>query len=167
MQTAVLEIDRSVLRPLLGEPLITALILDDCKFDRRRIRRMTDHMGLPILLDEVTSIAALRQILDEERFDVILLDYRLGEGDGLQALTLVQAHPAHRHCPVIMLAGGDDPDVARQALHLGCFGYLSKTQLTTQGLRHAVIAALDGAKRAAQMPPPHDDTSSRQGHGVV
>ena len=150
MHTAVLDIDQNFQRPLLGEPLISALILDDSKFDRRRIRRMSRDMGLPMLLDEVASITALRRILDEESFDLIFLDYLLGEGDGLQALTLVQTHPAHRHCPVIMLAGGDDPDVAVQALRRGCSGYLSKAQLTAQGLRHAVVAAIDAAERAAQ-----------------
>lgn len=151
MQTAVLEIDRTFLHPILGEPLINALILDDSKFDRRRIQRIIRDMGLPILLDEVASITALRAILDEDSFDLIFLDYRLAEGDGLQALALVQTHPAHALCATIMLAGGDDPDVARQALQCGCSGYLSKSQLTAQGLRRAVMEALDRAERAAQL----------------
>lgn len=151
MQTAVLEIDRSFPHPLLGEPLINALILDDSKFDRRRIQRISRDMGLPILLDEVASITALRAILDEDSFDLIILDYRLTEGDGLQALALVRTHPAQALCATIMLAGGDDPDVARQALLNGCSDYLSKSQLTAQGLRRAVMEALDRAERAAHL----------------
>jgi PleD family two-component response regulator len=150
MQTATLDITPTFQRTRLSDPVITALILDDNKFDRRRIGRISRDMGLPILLDEVASITALCQVLDEERFDLIFLDYLLGEGDGLQALKLVQAHPAHRHCPVIMLAGGDDPGLAVRALQRGCADYLSKSQLTAQGLRRAVVAAIDGAERAAK-----------------
>jgi CheY-like chemotaxis protein len=150
MHTAVLEVDQNFQRPLLGDPTINALILDDSKFDRRRIRRISRDMGLPMLLDEVASITALRQILDEDSFDLIFLDYLLAEGDGLQALEMVQTHPSHHHCPVIMLAGGDDPDVAAQAIERGCSGYLSKSQLTAQGLRRAVVAAIDAAERAAK-----------------
>ena len=150
MQTAVLETDRTFLHPMLDEPLINALILDDSKFDRRRICRISRDMGLPIRLDEVATITALRDILDEERFDVIFIDYRLTEGDGLQALTLVQDHPAHVHCPTIMLTGGDDPDIALRARQMGCSDYLTKAQLTAQGLRRAVLAAIDKAARAAR-----------------
>lgn len=151
MQTAVLETDRTVSYPLLGEPLINALILDDSTFDRRRIRRISGDTGLPILLDEVATITALRWSLDHDRFDVIFIDYRLSEGDGLQALTLVQEHPAHTHCPTIMLAGGDDPEVARRAMQMGCGVFLPKSQLTATALRRAVMAAIDKAERAARV----------------
>ena len=149
MPIAALDIDRTTLRPIHGEPLINALILDDNKFDRRRLRRMSRDIGMPIFLDEVGSIDALREVLDEDNFDVIFLDYRLAEGDGLQALTIVQNHPAHANCPTIMLAGGDDPDIAVQALRMGCSDYLSKSQLTADGLRRAVVAAIEKADMAA------------------
>lgn len=163
MQTAALDIDRTLSPPMLGEPLINALILDDSTFDRRRICRISRDMGLSIVLSEIAAISALCPILDADRFDLIFLDYRLAEGDGLQALALVQNHPAHTHCPTIMLAGGDDPDVASRALLRGCSAYLAKSQLTAQGLRGAVMAALAEAKPAAR---PHRDepASTRSDH---
>lgn len=126
------------------------MILDDSKFDRRRIRRISRQTGLPTILDEVTTITGLCDSLDEGRFNLIFLACRLSEGDGLNALMLVRRHPTRRQCPVIMLANGDDPDVASRALHMGCSGYLSKSHLTAQGLRRAVVAANDAADRAAK-----------------
>jgi PleD family two-component response regulator len=132
----------------MGVP-INALLLDDSKFDRRRIRRLSREMGVPIQIDEVATLSALQEVLDADSYDVVLLDYRLTEGDGLQALDLVRAHPRNAKCPAIMVAGGDDPTVAVRALHSGFADYLSKAKLTAESLRDSVLTAIEKADLAA------------------
>lgn len=145
MQSAASAMDPSKTRvAATGQP-INALILDDSKFDRQRIRRMTRDSGLPIYLDEVTSIEGLRTLLDADEFDVILLDYRLNSGDGLEALEMVRTHPKNAMCPTIMVSGVADPDVAIRAMRLGCSDYLAKSHIDAGSLKEAVVGAIEKA----------------------
>jgi len=145
MLDAAVAIDAENPHSALMRVPINALLLDDSKFDRRRIRRLSRDMGVAIQIDEVASIAALQEALDADSYDVVLLDYRLTEGDGLQALELVRAHPRNARSPAIMVTGGDDPSIAVQALRSGFSDYLSKAQLTAETLRVSVLAAIEKA----------------------
>ncbi|MEO8244104.1 MAG: response regulator [bacterium] len=143
MYAAVAESEWSSPRPnVTGQP-INALILDDSKFDRHRIRRLSRETGMAIYLDEVATIAGLQDLLDEDQFDIILLDYRLNVGDGLEALEMVRKHPKNAHVPTIMVTGVADPDVAIRAMRLGCSDFLAKSQMTAETLRQAVASAIE------------------------
>jgi CheY-like chemotaxis protein len=145
MFNAATAIDRTRIGTALSGQTINALLLDDSKFDRVRIRRMSREAGIPIYMDEAVSLEALKLLLDEESFDVILLDYRLESGDGIQALEMVRAHPINSQCPAIMVSGIADPDVAVRAMRLGCSDYLAKSELDAEGLRNAVVQAIEKA----------------------
>ena len=125
------------------EPGIKALILDDSVFDRRRIRRLSLDTSLGIALDEISSIDALQAVLDQERFDVILLDYKLPAGDGLEALKVIRDHPVNGGCPAIMMTGHDRSDLAVKSLKMGCVDYISKDQLTSETLRKSILSAIE------------------------
>lgn len=143
MQTAVFAADGATLHPLIPGTPINALVLDDSTFDRRRIRRLSKQTGLPIFLDEAGSIEAMRELLNIDQFDVILLDYRLPSGDGIEALEMVRNHPTNSHVPTIMVTGIEDPEVVVRAMRLGCSDFLAKDDITAQSLAQAVTAAIE------------------------
>ena len=130
-------------RPIITSQPINVVLLDDSKFDRLRIRRMSQATGLPICLDEVGSIAALQALLDLDHFDLVLLDHRMTDGDGIAALDMVRNHPANAHVPTIMVTGCDDPTLPVRAMRLGCQDMLRKADLTAATLKAAVEAALE------------------------
>jgi CheY-like chemotaxis protein len=132
---------------------IRALILDDSVFDRRRIRRLTHDTQLQISLDEIASIDALDKILDQEKFDVVLIDYNLPQGDGLEALRRVQAHPVNGDCPAIMVTGDDKSAIAVQSLKMGCVDYLPKDRLTAISLRESIVKAIKDFDDARDVVP--------------
>ena len=80
------------------------------------------------------------RLLAHERYDVCLVDYRLGDRSGLDLLRVAGA----RGCPVpiILLTGQGDERVDAQALALGAAGYLDKGRLD--------VDVLDRALRYAQ-----------------
>ncbi|MBI3007499.1 MAG: response regulator [candidate division NC10 bacterium] len=65
-----------------------------------------------------------REALRRERFDLVLLDYRLPDGDGLQLLREVLA--SSPDVPVVMVTGSGDHEVAVGALKLGAIDYVIK-----------------------------------------
>jgi CheY-like chemotaxis protein len=136
--------------PRLTDMPINALLLDDSKFDRQRLRRMSRDSGLPLYLDEVSTIEGLSEQMDEAQFDVILLDYRLTVGDGIEALEAVRNHPRHAQVPTIMVTGMAEPEVAIRAMRLGCSDFLLKSQITAESLRKAVVAAIEKSALAVQ-----------------
>lgn len=122
---------------------INALILDDSVFDRQRIRRLTKDTNLRILINEAATLEALDSVLDEEKFDVIFIDYYLPEGDGLDALERIRSHHINRDCPAIMVTGKDNSEVAVKSLKMGCTDYVCKDDLTAASLRRCVIEAVE------------------------
>ena len=71
-------------------PVIKALLLDDSTFDRARIRRLGQKTDLALQLDEVSSIAEMKDAVARQVFDLIMIDYRLPQGDGLGVLDYIQ-----------------------------------------------------------------------------
>ncbi len=120
---------------------ISALVLDDSAFDRRRICRMGTALQLPITFDEAATLDAMRSSLSRGTYDVMLIDYHLSEGDGLAALELLKQDERNRDSIKIMVSNDDRLDVAVNALKMGCDDYLSKSAITAEALRHAILQA--------------------------
>lgn len=76
------------------------------------------------------------EALHLQRFDVCLLDYRLGEHTGLDLLKEVQK--LGFVCPIIVLTGQGDFDLDIQAMQMGASEYLVKGQLTAPLLERAI-----------------------------
>ena len=127
---------------------ISALILDDNQFDRMKIRRLFRTSGMPVYLDESDTIESLSEILDQQEFDVILVDYKLPESTGIDALRLVKEHPVNNRAATIMITGLDQSDIAVESMKMGCMDYISKEQLSAARLRRSVIEVIERAERA-------------------
>lgn len=128
--------------PLPVPKQIRALLLDDSQFDRQRIRRLSHKSDLPIVLEEVDSLQDMYQALRGGQFDVMLLDYRLPVGSGIDALSVINQDPRHRHAAKIMITGAGEVDVAVQAMQEGCHDYLNKDALDVPTLHKSLTQAI-------------------------
>ena len=125
---------------------VSVLVIDDDAFDRRKIRRLAGQTELLLEMEEVASIRSILPTLDRRRFDVILLDYQLPEGDGFQAMNAIRNHPKTESCPIIMVAGSSQPTLAAQAIKQGCDDFISKNDLTVQSLELSIATAVKKAR---------------------
>ena len=123
-------------------PMCTVLIVDDSESDRVTYERHLSRSGLvncKILFSDCgeTGLA----MYQEHQPDVILLDYRLPDLDGiefLQTLTKIrQTLPA-----VIMLTGQGSEQIAVEAMKMGAQDYLVKGNLNAGRLIQTVRRAL-------------------------
>ncbi|MDA8747600.1 response regulator [Litoreibacter sp.] len=131
----------------MGKP-VNALVLDDSVFDRKRIRRMNDSFDVPMLLAEAPTIEEMCARMEDQSFDLFIIDYGLPEGDGLAALDLVQTHSANKNAATIMITGNEQTDIAVAALKRGCSDFIAKPNLTPDIFRNSVVEVLDQANMA-------------------
>jgi len=141
------------LQTLITQPTIpistvpkTALILDDCEFDRRRIQRLNSKLDCPLILEEVPDINSMNNCLNAQPFDLIMIDYGLGKENGLSALDLIQRHKLNQDAAKIMITGNTEASVAVSALKRGCIDYVSKRTLTPELFQKSVYDALKLAR---------------------
>jgi len=99
----------------------------------------------------VSSAATCREATQRYRADapdLILLDYQLPDGTGLELLQTLRAEDAD--VPVIMMTGVHDLELAIQAIKQGALDYVHKP-LKTEALDHTVEKALEHRRLAAQV----------------
>ncbi len=109
------------------------LVVDDepgmCEGAQRVLRRHAVHlpdMGVEIAFDTegAGTMAAAREALGRGRFDLVLLDYKLPDGSGLDLLREIRA--ARMDLLVIMITAFASLEVAVSATRNGAYDFLSK-----------------------------------------
>lgn len=124
----------------------SALILDDCEFDRKRIMRLNSKLETPLAMEGVPDINAMNNCLNAKAFDLIMIDYSLGQDDGLSALDMIQKHKLNQSAAKIMISGSTETEIAVSALKRGCSDFVSKRNLTAQKFQKSVYEALRKAR---------------------
>jgi signal transduction histidine kinase/DNA-binding NarL/FixJ family response regulator len=127
------------------------LLVDDDEVDRSAVRRALHRGGVEAHITEATDFASARStLLESGQFDVVLLDFGLPGGDGLELLR--EARTAGVDTPVIVLTGQGDEALAVQLMKAGASDYLPKGLLTTERLAQSVrqVLRLRDADRRAQ-----------------
>ncbi|MGQ0602592.1 MAG: response regulator [Anaerolineales bacterium] len=100
------------------------LIVDDNE-DHARLAHEFLHLSGPFEADIAVDKADLWEHLATSRYDVIVLDYNLPDGNGLEALADIPKR-GYR-VPVIMVTGRGDERIAAQAIQRGAIEYIVKT----------------------------------------
>lgn len=122
---------------------LRTLIIDDSAFDRKRLSRHLVETGLQFDITAIDGVKGLRDALDKNRFDLAMVDFRLTEEDGLEAVRRIRSHPDHVNAAIIMLTGRCEISVAINALKGGCADFIDKADLSPNALRRAVLNAVE------------------------
>jgi len=122
------------------------LVIDDSDSDRAIIRRLLGGTECELL--EATSGSEALTVLDRHAPDLVLLDYRLPDCNGLDLLGRIRGiTPA----PVVMLTGQGSQAVAVSAMKAGASDYLVKGEASAHSIRECVASALPSNRAARQL----------------
>lgn len=96
-------------------------------------------------LAEAGSIAEAFEQLERSVPDVILLDIRLPDGDGVDALKRFRADERFADIPVVMLSAHSSPETVAEAMSQGSRDYVVKpfTEKQLMDTLHAVTGLAD------------------------
>lgn len=118
------------------------LVIDDDEEDillvRDYIREGFKSISLNIV-DVQTVPDAIEKLLND-KFDVIIVDYMLGETDGLEVIERAQLEGITT--PIIFLTGRGDEEIVLSAMKKGAKDYLNKSRITTELLCHSIMNAI-------------------------
>ena len=117
------------------------LIVDDHPLYRQGLRRFIEAQAELACCGEADSPQSARQIAQETKPDLVILDLSLKREDGLELLkNLVAAAPSLR---VLVLSQKDESAHAEPVLRAGALGYIMKEEATEE-LLTAVRTVLRG-----------------------
>lgn len=107
---------------------VPVLLVDDDEDDYFIIRQLLSDIDGPRLdLDWEASYDAALAAMRGNRHEVYLVDYRLGERDGLELMR--EAIEGGCDAPIILLTGQGDREVDLQAMRAGAMDYLVKGRI--------------------------------------
>ena len=96
------------------------LLIEDNELDRMAFKRLIVDEELSYDCTMAGSVSEARSILGSERFDIVIVDYLLGDGTAFDILDLV------KNTPVIFVTGAGDEKIAVKAWRAGAYDYLIK-----------------------------------------
>ena len=127
------------------------LIIDDSKEDRDlAITYIHKTNSIPdIDTDESNCLQDALEKLQDNYYDVIILDLMLPEIDGLETIKEIQSFlkSQQRNTPIIILTGLEDYKLGRKAFSLGVKDFLIKDELQINDLSRSIKCATYGYKK--------------------
>jgi NarL family two-component system response regulator LiaR len=143
---------------------LRVVLADDHQLMLEGIRRALEQDKDIDVTGEATSGAQLLSLLAHASPDVVVLDLRLPDVDGLTCLTTIrQRYPSVK---VVMLSAIADPCEVRAALESGASAYIVKS-IDRQDLAAAVRATVSGAVFCIDPGALSADASSMSDNGLT
>src|SRR5258708_5500038 len=99
---------------------LRVLLVEDNLDDQSAFRRMVKREQLPYSYMIAASTNDAKKILGAEAFDIVVVDYHLGDGTAFDLIDQIG------DCPLIFVTGNNDTDSAVRAMKAGAYDYLIK-----------------------------------------
>ena len=126
---------------------LRVLLVDDDEDDYILTQDLlSESKGTVFELEWVATYHAALELMAKNAHDIYLLDYRLGEYNGLELLR--EALNNGCRAPVILLTGRGDQEVDIEAMKAGAADYLDKSQIRAPLLERSIRYAIE--RRAAE-----------------
>ena len=122
---------------------ITILSLEDSDDDFEMLNAvLSDHKQISLFRSR--SIEDALQVLKQNHFDLILLDYLLSDGNGLDFLRRMEKEGLE--IPAVVITGQGDEMIAKQVIQAGAYDYFPKTRIGEESLLRVLINTLEKAR---------------------
>lgn len=134
------------------------VVADDHPLFRAALRSAVDKAAPGAEVVECASLAEAKAAMVAGPVDLLLLDLKLSDSEGMAGLAAVRAEQPT--VPVAVVSASEDAPVVRHALGLGAAGFIPKSSSLPQ-MVEAIAAILAGDSWAPDVPETDDDLAGR------
>ena len=134
------------------------VVADDHPLFRAALRSAVDKAAPGAEVMECASLAEAKAAMIAGPVDLLLLDLKLSDSEGMAGLAAVRAEQPT--VPVAVVSASEDAPVVRHALGLGAAGFIPKSSSLPQ-MVEAIAAILAGDSWAPDVPEADDDLAGR------
>ena len=134
--------------------MLRILVVDDDDVDREHLTRLLKQQALALQITEASSKQSALKAITKQRFDIVFLDFMLGDGDGRDLLPAIKEH-GDQSCVVVGITAGGNERIAANAIKSGLHEYLPKGEVDAARLHQTItecmhLAAVQAKLRDAQ-----------------
>jgi two-component system, cell cycle sensor histidine kinase and response regulator CckA len=134
----------------MENPIVRVLLIEDDEDDYILVRKLLSQIGsAKYHLEWVPTYGLALEAINRSHHDVYLLDYYLGERNGLELLREMNERGVA--APVIFLTGHADYGVDTEAMCGGASDYLVKGQINAELLGRSIRYALERKRMERQL----------------
>ncbi len=134
------------------------VVADDHPLFRAALRSAVDKAAPGAEVVECASLAEAKAAMVAGPVDLLLLDLKLSDSEGMAGLAAVRAEQPT--VPVAVVSASEDAPVVRHALGLGAAGFIPKSS-SLPHMVEAIAAILAGDSWAPDVPEADDDLAGR------
>jgi CheY-like chemotaxis protein len=160
-------LSRALARPASGPPAPRAIRVLHIEDDVMQQQAVALHLAavreFTCAVTPVASEAGALELFRGRRFDVVLLDYHLEQGNGLACLR--QLRGIDPIVPIVVVSGVTEPQVAAELLEAGADDFLGKENLSSERLAQSLSAAV--ARADACKPRLYPEPAGGAGDGFL
>jgi DNA-binding NarL/FixJ family response regulator len=126
----------------MNEINIKILFLEDNDDDYSLAQHsLKKNMTLAITVERASNWQTGFTLVQNNNFDVLILDYMLPDRNGLEIIELLKKE--NINIPIIMLTGAGDEKIAVEAMKEGVADYITKDELSTRKLSESIKKVVD------------------------
>jgi CheY-like chemotaxis protein/predicted transcriptional regulator len=126
----------------MNENNIKILFLEDNDDDYSLAQHsLKKNMTLAITVERASNWQKGLTLVQNNNFDVLILDYMLPDRNGLEIIELLKKE--NINIPIIMLTGAGDEKIAVEAMKEGVADYITKDELSTGKLSESIKKVVD------------------------
>lgn len=118
------------------------LIVEDNVVDALRLQdALGESTSTRFAVNHVETLSEVKACLQDEKFDVVVLDLGLPDSQGIG--TFVEVKKLHPTVPIVVLSGLDDEALAIQAVREGAQDYLCKDLCNSHVVARSLVYAIE------------------------
>ena len=125
------------------------LLVDDHPLFRSGVKRALDAEREFLVAAEAATVREARQRVEEQRYDVAVVDISLPDGSGLELVAWLREHSPE--LPILVISMHSSAEFVRSAFRQGASGYLTKGAPASEVLDAVRIVADGGAYAGAEV----------------
>ncbi len=123
------------------EAVLNVLIVDDDRVDQELVQRALKKSNLDVTIHTAKTVDEGLEQYRKNTFDIILLDYRMPERDGIEMIQELEQEAQNTSTAIVMMSSSEDEQLAIDCLKAGAQDFLMKSEVTGVRLRRAVLHA--------------------------